>query len=112
MLAAWGTAAAQTMPRLETEIVFFTNNGPVPAVIKRTKGPFYLKIVDQITVSGHSLSMAPDAGSPPLPNPSGSIDTISLGNKHSSTTRLDLPTGDFLIQSSVGSQSVCRISIH
>jgi hypothetical protein len=105
------TCPAQTSTRIESEVVEFTNTAASPAHIARSKGPFFLVVVDRVTLPGHSLNIAPDVGSPQITNPSAALNADSLSQKKLSSARLDLPAGTYIIQSSAGSKPVCTLVI-
>ena len=97
-------------PRIETEIIALTPAGAVPATIVRKAEPFFLLLLTQAKQTPFDVSLVPVAALPDPLKLQGIINQHSLEKKRRSAGLIDLPPGEYHLQTS-DSQILCTITL-
>jgi hypothetical protein len=97
--------------RIETETVTITRGGAVPSEITRKAEPFFLRIIMPLPDLQLSVNLVSPGA---LPDPSklrGAVDLLSLQKKRRSAGVIDLPPGEYHLQSTATGQTLFMLKL-
>jgi hypothetical protein len=102
---------APAKQRIETEVIAVTRAGAYPSKIVRKPGVFFLQLVTQIPDSQLNLTLAPVVAVPDASKLQGIVDAASLQRRKISAGLVNLPSGEYQLQSLPGGKTICTITI-